>query len=99
MSDGVRVKVRSGDGSEDLGLGWYVGDVTVFFIQHPDGHLTSAHDAEKPPPLEDLPKGAQLVKTDDNPKIKLDSGDVVYGCQVWWEPVQEGIDTADWSWR
>ena len=92
-----RVKVRSGDGTEDLGLGWYVGDVTVFFIRHPDGHLTSAHDAEKPPPLEDLPPGAQLVKSENNPKIKLDSGDIVYGCQVWWEHTDEV--QMDTRWR
>lgn len=92
-----RVKVRSGDGTEDLGLGWYVGDVTVFFIRQPDGSLTSAHDAEKPPSLEDLPPGAQLVKSENNPKIKLDSGDIVYGCQVWWEPTDEV--QMDTRWR
>lgn len=92
-----RVKVRSGDGTEDLGLGWYVADVTVFFIRHPDGHLTSAHDAEKPPPVEDIPPGGQLVKSENNPKIKLDSGDIVYGCQVWWEPTDEV--QMDTRWR
>lgn len=86
----MRVKVRSGDGTEDLGEGWYVGDVTVWFIRHPDGHLSSAPDAEKPPPVEMIPPGAELIKSEDNPKIKLDRGDTVYGCQVWWEPIEQG---------
>jgi hypothetical protein len=95
--NGTRVRVHSGDGSTLLGDGWYVGDVDVFFIRHSDGHLTSAHDAEKPPPLEEIPTGAQLVKSENNPKIKLDNGDVVYGCQVWWEPIEE--PTGDLGWR
>lgn len=82
-----RVRVWNGDRSKFLGEGWYVGDVTVYFVRMPNGTLTSLPDAEKPPALDQLPKGARLVKSDDNPKIKLDSGDVVYGCQVWWEPV------------
>ena len=94
MAD-VRVRVHSGDGSKLLGEGWYVGDVTVYFMRHPDGHLTSLADAEKPPPVEEMPEGAQLERSDGNPKIKLDSGEVVYGCQVWWEPIEgAGIDAS-----
>lgn len=84
----MRVRVRSGDGTEDLGEGTYVGDVTVYFVRHPDGHLSSLENAEVPPPDDMVPPGAEVVKSDDNPKIKLDSGGTVYGCQVWWEPIE-----------
>lgn len=83
-----RVKVWNGDQSQFLGEGEYVGDVPVYFIRMPDDTLRSLHNAEEPPPKEFLEEtGGKLVKMPRNPKIKLDSGDTVYGCQVWWEPV------------
>lgn len=83
---GTRVKVHSGDGQKFLGEGKYVGDVTVWFMRMPDGSLRSLKDAEKKPLRHETPPGAMLLESPDNPKIVLDSGDVVYGCQVWWEP-------------
>lgn len=70
-------------------LGRYVGDVTVYFIAMPDGSLRSNHNAEEPPPENIIPKGTRVVKSESNPKIILDSGDTVYGCQVWWSPVDD----------
>lgn len=82
-----RVKVRSGDGSEDLGLGTYVGDVDVYYIRMPNGTLQSLANAELQPT--DVPPGGKVLKSSGNPKILLDSGDTVYGCQVWWEDVRQ----------
>lgn len=80
----IRVQVHSGDGKTLLGNGTYVEDVTVYVVRHEDG-ISSAKFAEEPPEgMEDV---AEVVSS--NPKIILDSGEVVYGCQVWWAPIPE----------
>jgi len=35
-----------------------------------------------------LAAGAVVKKSPANPKIVLDSGQVVYGCQVWWSQLE-----------
>jgi hypothetical protein len=85
-----RVRVWNGDKSEFLGEGNYVGDVSVYFFRMPDGSLQSLKNAEIEPSEDLVPEGAVVVESDGNPKIVLDSGQTVYGCQVWWEPVPEG---------
>jgi len=82
-----RVRVHDGSGQKLLGEGTYVGDVAVYFMAMPDGSLRSLSNAEEEPSPELIPEGAELIKTADNPKIVLDDGRTVYGCQVWWEPV------------
>lgn len=77
----MKVEVWNGDQSEYLGRGEYVGDVMVYFSLMPDGSIASTSDAETKP--ENIPEGARLVRK-MNPKIVLDNGQVVYGCQVWW---------------
>lgn len=84
-----RVRVHSGDGKSLLGDGMYVGNVGVYYILMPDGNLQSLHNAEQYPPEEQIPEGARVIHSANNPKIVLDSGDTVYGCQVWWEPIIE----------
>jgi hypothetical protein len=81
----IRVTVMSGDQQQDLGEGDYVGDVAVFVLVTPQNTLFSMHDATQPPPV--VPPGYELKEIGENPKIILDSGDTVYGCQVWWEPI------------
>ena len=86
----VRVKVWNGDKSEYLGEGDYNEDVTVYFIGMPDGSIRSMPNAEEEPPFWEVPEGGKVMKTDGNPKIILDKdSNVVYGCQVWWEPLHE----------
>jgi len=84
----IRVHVFSGDGETDLGLGTYEGTVEVFVFEMPDGSLKSMHDAASPPPPELCQQleseGAVLRSITANPKIRLDTGDIVYGCQTWW---------------
>ena len=94
----MRVKVWNGDHSEYLGEGEYVGDVSVFVIQMPNGSLRSLENAEEMPPRDMIPEGAFVRVSPDNPKIVLDGGGVVYGCQVWWEPV-ERIPEIPPPWR
>lgn len=84
-----RVDVFSGDGVTPLGKGTYVDDVAVYFLEMADGSLRSATNAEEAPALELIPEGAKLHKTAKNPKILLDSGKTVYGCQVYWKDVYE----------
>lgn len=88
-----RVNVWNGTGKIHLGKGHYVGDVPVYFFEHKDGHLESETLCEgKPSPelIADMEaRGAELVTMPRNPKILLDSGAVVYGCQVWWKPAAE----------
>jgi len=85
----MRVEVWNGDHSEYLGEGEYVGDVSVFVIQMPDGNLRSLPNAEERPSPDMVPEGAFIRESPDNPKIVLDGGEVVYGCQVWWQPAEE----------
>lgn len=85
-----RVRVWNGDQSEYLGEGDYVGEATVYFIRSDDGTMISSQeDAETEPDPATLPEGARVMCSENNPKIKLDNGQIVYGCQVWWEPVEE----------
>jgi len=80
-----RVRVWNGDQSESLGEGNYVGNVAIYAIEMPDGSLRSNTNAEIEP--EDVPEGGIVRKMGNNPKIVLDNGQTVYGCQGWWEPV------------
>jgi hypothetical protein len=81
-----RVKVWDGSGDVYLGEGNYVGDVTVYFVVSDDGNLLSTENAEvKPVGILD----EQIVEAKYNPKIILDDGKVVYGCQVWWKFIDE----------
>lgn len=87
-----RVKVMNGDQTVDLGLGTYVGEVPVYFIEMPDGSLRSLENAEIRPSDEDAKAlGGKVCEAGRNPKIVLDKdGTVVYGCQIWWDEINEG---------
>lgn len=89
---GTRVKVLEGDGT-DAGEGVFEGLADVWVAITADGDLLSATDATKKPKVA---KGCRVVKFHENPKIRLDSGRVVYGCQVFWTPVKvtETVFTA-----
>lgn len=87
----MRVKVMSGDGTKLVGYGNYSEDVTTYVAVMPDGSLRSNSNAEVPLDVSQVP-GAVLRKIDHNPKIVLDDGRVVYGCQVWWEEVTETVE-------
>lgn len=93
QAEGKRVRVWNGDRSEYLGEGKFVGNVTVYIIQMEDGSLRSNGNAEIEPEPQDVPEGGIVRKAGNNPKIILDNGDTVYGCQVWWEPVEESGPT------
>jgi hypothetical protein len=80
-----KVKVWNGDRSEYLGEGTYVGETTVYFVRTDDG-IQSASNAEERP--QGVPED-QIIEAPGNPKIVLDSGRTVYGCQVWWEPAED----------
>lgn len=86
---GMRVLVHSGDGETLLGEGTYEGNTKVYFMVMPDGSLQSLQNAEIEPPADEVPEGAEVVCSEDNPKIRLDNGQVVYGCQTWWTPIEE----------
>ena len=88
--EGKRVRVWNGDRSEYLGEGNYVGNTSVYIIQMEDGSLQSNSNAETEP--QDVPEGGVVRKINNNPKIVLDNGQTVYGCQVWWEPVEQAPD-------
>ena len=84
-----RVEVWNGDKSEFLGKGRYVGDVKVYFVRLEDGTIVSNRNAEEQPNPELIPYGADIIKAGKNPKIILDNGNIVYGCQVWWQDCKE----------
>lgn len=88
----MRVKVLSGDRRTYLGEGDHVGGVTTWVWVSPSGSLASPPECEQEPSAEVKAEmeadGYELLSIDGNPKIVLDSGEVVYGCQVWWTPVE-----------
>lgn len=81
---GTRVRVKDGAGEKFIGEGTYVGRVTVYVVRTPDGRLLSNKIAETPPSA--VPEES-IFRIPRNPKIQLDNGEIVYGCQVWWEPI------------
>lgn len=93
MIIGTKVSVSSGDGQTELGVGTYLGEVSVHFFRMMDGSLRSLSDAEIEPPAELLAEmealGAEHVVLPGNPKIQLDNEKIVYGCQVWWTAIQD----------
>ncbi len=88
----MKVKVLNGDGSAELGVGEYTRNVGVFVFVFPEG-LRTVGDATVIPTLEvieyHLKAGADLTYILDNPEIVMEDGSVVYGCQVWWEPLEQ----------
>jgi hypothetical protein len=90
-----RVKVWSGDQKEYFGEGDYVGEVQVYVVAMPDGSIQSLVNAEERPTEEAVAEiGGKLIELGENPKIVLDNKlpdgrKVVYGCQVWWAPVDD----------
>lgn len=87
----MRVQVWSGDQSDFLGEGELVGEATVYFLACDDGSLISMNNPEeRPPPELVAEKGGEIIESKDNPKIRLDDGSFVYGCQVWWKPLPDG---------
>lgn len=81
----MKVQVFAGAGEDFLGFGNLVGTVTVYAIAKPDGSIVSFQNAEERPSEEAIAEhGGKLITIEDNPKIILDDGCVVYGCQVWW---------------
>lgn len=93
---GDTVRVWTGDGETYLGLGTYLGEVDVHFFRFPDGHLESQFDAELEPSsifVEHMEQaGAEHIVSPANPKIELSDGQIVYGCQVWWQPERKEED-------
>jgi hypothetical protein len=88
---GKRVIVYNGDNTKIIGHGTYIGRTKVWVYYMPDGSLRSASNAENKP-NGPVPAGAVLKQLDDNPKIVLDNGQVVYGAQVWWKEVPSNKD-------
>lgn len=87
---GTRVRVWDGDGKTPLGDGTYQGEVHVYFIRTP-GSLLSMHDPTQRPPDELVDElGGEVEEMLNNPQILLDSGETVYGCQVWFRPIPGG---------
>ena len=82
---GLRVDVFDGSGKNHLGQGTIVGFVDVYIMRDGLG-ISSATNAETKP--DEIPDDA-IEKITGNPKILLDSGKTVYGCQTWWKPIDE----------
>ena len=90
-----RVNVWDGNKESYLGQGEYCANVTVYLALLPDGTIVSNRDAETPIEPWELPRGSKSYVRENHPKIKLDSGKVVYGGQVWWGPaLDEGINSV-----
>tara|TARA_Y100000034_G_scaffold67850_1_gene81892 strand:+ start:537 stop:887 length:351 start_codon:yes stop_codon:yes gene_type:complete len=84
-----RVKVWNGDQSEYLGEGTLEGEVEIYGIITSSG-LTSLADPTQEPHPSQIPANGKLHRG-KSPKILLDDGRVVFGCQTWWQAI--GPDT------
>ncbi len=88
MKTPIRVRVWSRHLRQEVGLGTLEEYVTVYCVQWPGGMLVPLPDAERCPTEAEVAaikvRGGLLVEWPGNPKIKLDSGRVVYGCLVHW---------------
>ena len=89
----MRVRVMSGNRETSLGEGEIVGYETVYVIGLDEGPalentgraFLSLDDPTIRPSYSFVKEiGGTLIEIPDNPKIQLDSGDIVYGAQVWW---------------
>ncbi len=85
----TRVRVLNGDRTKELGPGTLVGTADVWVFPAKDGSLWTTGDPEQQPTEDMIAKmldagceRPELVKS--NPRILLDDGNTVYGCQVWW---------------
>ena len=80
-----------------VGTGTYQGEVNLHAMVAPEtGMLVVSEE----PFAEEATKGmAVLADIIGNPKIKLEDGRVVYGCQVWWQPRTPEVQDAVPHWR
>jgi hypothetical protein len=70
-----------------LGHGQYVADTTVYMILYKKGREHDMLCSETKPSKEEIGRlKGTLREIKDIPKIILDDGQTVYGCQVIWEP-------------
>lgn len=88
-TDPRRVIVKDGANDKALGRGTLIGYASLYAFVGPVGsQLASMENPEEIPATdvisEMLDHGFALVKLFNNPKIELDSGKTVYGCQVHW---------------
>jgi hypothetical protein len=81
------VLVFTGDFTEFLGEGVYIGETTVFAWQTQDGSLVSMNDAARELTDEQINdiviNGCKLLVLEGNPIIRVGTQSY-YGCQVWW---------------
>lgn len=89
-----RVDVWAGDEQTCLGQGTYVENVTVYAVRsnansprRGDSHIVTFPNPQVRPTEEQIAsvEDPEILELHDNPKIVLDDGTVVYGCQVWWK--------------
>ena len=93
---GTKVKVVSGDSRTDLGQGTYIGEADIYLLRDKNGSVFIPDQPEHPISEETLVRNRlTLSKVEQTPKIRLDSGETVYGCQVWWAPVEESLEEED----
>lgn len=84
----MRVRIIYGDGRKLPKCGNYKVNVTVFAILMPDKSIHNLDNPEiKPTEKEISESGGDLMILKKNPKIVLDGGKIVYGCQVTWRKI------------
>jgi len=96
----MRVEVWNGDKSKNLGHGTLLEDVKIHtvMVALPDGSAAMLSDPKNPevkPPPPTFPDGKpmpqELYRYHEGltPKILLDTGETVYGCATWWNPIAD----------
>ena len=89
---GTRVEVgyvEYGETEESYGEGTIEDLVEVYVAILADGTMISTKTPETTKPSTNVLSKDVKVQKIESHRIKLDSGEIVYGCQVWWRPLWE----------
>lgn len=86
---GRRVKVLNGDQTAYVGEGEHVANVSVYiFVKRDEMHIETVGNPEEMPTEETVrmmrSKDMVMEHVPANPKMLLDDGRIIYGCQCWW---------------
>lgn len=85
LQRGDRVKVWDHKQEEYWGEGTYLKEVEVYAAVMPNGEIFTTESPEEDPE-NDIPEGSKIEKLMTS-KIILDTDEIVYGCQIWFEKI------------
>jgi len=100
---GTKVHVADDNLEKYLGTGTLVGYVGVFYFEHPESNFASKYtNPEKIPGQDEIEhvvmRGGSLHYSMKMPKIKLDSGKIIYGIQGYFDSTDATTEDGFKDW-